>query len=162
MKKISFTVICLLLGASLCFSQTKYSVSRQTLSDVIELKANMNSYSQEILKQTRYLGLGQDEQIRIILNYIFIINGKLDALISILDFKDSEKQDEQPSDLSPEEVKKFINYVLFRLDTMRQDLDKRSQSTNDALMIHHVERIRRIFAETEGLLRQVHNELGKS
>ena len=80
-------------------------------------------------------------------------------LLSILGVGDLRTQEEQAVDLSPEEVNKFIEYVIMRIDVMVPELNKLSKSTNDALLIHHIERTNSFLKEGKWLLEKVRAEL---
>ena len=86
-----------------------------------------------------------------------IVNGQLDTLLSILDPQSS--QEEQDQTLLPKEVEKFIEYILERTELMSSELTKFSKSTNEAMMIHHIERIKEFFNRTLGLLGQCKRQL---
>ncbi|MBL7130717.1 MAG: hypothetical protein ISS45_04870 [Candidatus Omnitrophica bacterium] len=161
MKSIAIVLVCLFLSTSICFAQQEYSVSKQTLNDIIQLKQYMDSYPQEALKLSKQLGAEQNEHIKKILNYLVIISSKLKAVISILDTEGSQGEGERSNNLTLEEAQKFITYVTGRMDTIMAELYKRSKSTNEALMIHHIEKVKGYIREGKRLLEQSQRELSK-
>lgn len=159
MKKIAIVVFCLLLSASICFSRAEYSISTQTLNDIVSLKQHMDTYLLDAFRDSRQFGSGRKDNVRQILNYIVIISGKLNSLISILDSENLFGLEEQAKDLTPKEVDKFINYVVDRMELLTVELNKHSRTSHQALMIHHIERAKEFIKQTERLLVRAQNEL---
>jgi hypothetical protein len=162
MKKILVVMVCLFISASTCFSQPKYPVSAQTISEISQLEKYMDVYLRDALKDSAQFSSQSKNYLTQILNYIVIIRGKLDSLISILDSGSSSSRMEFSPDLTPKEVSKFIDYLIERIGMMEDNLNKHSEISNQALIIHHIEKIKDFIIQTKRLLILAQSELGLS
>ena len=161
-KKILIFLLPCLLITSICFSQTRYPVSSNTIKSIIQLKGYIDIYLQDAFKDLTLFGSDQKENVKQILNYGVIISGKLNSLISILVPSNYNSEQEQTENLSPKEVSKFIDYIIERVEIMETELDRDSQSANQALIIHHIEKIKEFIQETKRALSLVQSELASS
>ncbi|MFC1708560.1 hypothetical protein ACFL2J_00675 [Candidatus Omnitrophota bacterium] len=159
MKSIIVVMVCLFLSTSTCLSQPKYSVSAQTINDIVQLKHYMEIYLQDALRDPGQFSTKRRDSAREILNYIVIISVKLDSLISILDSENLYHQEGQSEDLTPREVSKFIDYLKERMDMMSAEIDRYLQTSIQALMIRHAEMIKGFIKQTNRLLAQAQGEL---
>jgi len=164
MRKIAIAIVmvCLFLSTCLCYAQEQYPVSSSTVNETIQLKKYMDLYAKDALKDSFELGARQREDFQKILDYVIIISGKLNALISILQTGNYQSGDEQVDSLTAQEMSKFIGFVLQRTDMMDEVLEKRSQHASEALMIHHVEKAKEFIRQARSLLGQIQSELNQS
>ena len=161
MKNIVIAIICLFLSLSLSFAEPEYSVSGQTINDIIQLKHRMDTHAQGAFEDSKQYGSERRDRLKKVLNYTSIISGNLKSLLSILGLGDLEGQEEQPADLTPREVNKFIDYVILRIDAMVTELSKYFSSSSDALMIHHAEMVNSFLKEGKRILEMVQIELNQ-
>ena len=161
MKNIVIAMICLLLSVSLCSAKPEYSFLGEDINNIIQLKQHMDIYAQDVFKESKQHGSERSDRLKKVLNYTSIISGNLKSLLSILGSGDLDAQGEKLDDLTSREVNKFIEYVIVRMDTMVAELSKLSSSTNDALMIHHAERVKNFFKEGKKILKRVQIRLNQ-
>ena len=161
MRKITIAMVCLFLGISLCFAQQGHFVSDQTINEISYLKHCMDTYAKDVFKESKEFGRERRDHLKKVLNYTSIISGNLKSLLSILGSGNIEVEEEDLGVLSSREVNKFVEYVILRIDTMAAELNNLSRTTNDAMMIHHVERANRLFKEAKDVLEMVKIELNQ-
>ncbi len=158
---IAMVMVCLFLSTCLCYAQEQYPVSSSTINETIQLKKYMDHYAKDAFKDSFKLGARQREDFQKILDYVIIVSGKLNALISILQTGNYQSGNEQVDGLTTQEMIKFIDFVIQRTDMMDEVLEKRSQHASEAMMIHHVERAKEFIRQARGLLRQFQGELNQ-
>lgn len=159
MKSIMIALIFLFVSVPFCCAESECSISSESFNKIYELKQYMDSYVQNAFGETQQFGSDRKDYLVQALNNMIIISENLDLLLSILDVNYSRAQEEFPDDLTPQELVKYIDFIIERMGMMLIKLDKQLQSTHDALMIHHVESVKRFFNEVKRVLWQAKHEL---
>lgn len=159
MKSIAIALILLSMSIPFCCAESEYPLSPQSFNNILQLKQYMDSYVQDAFSETQQFGSDRKDYLIQVLNNMVIISENLDSLLSVLDATYSRVQEEFPDDLTPQELGKFIDFIIKRMDRMLARLNKQLQSTYDALMIHHIVSVKRFFIEAKRTLWQAKNEL---
>ena len=162
MRTILLLVLCFFLSSAVCFAQPKYPVSGQTVDSMVQLKQSIDIHLRDAFRDLAQFSSERRESVTQVLNYAVIISGQLDSLISILDQDNRYSNEEQEDDLTFKEVSKFIDYATERVNTIEVELNKRSQSFNQALIIHHIQKVKEFVQQTKVILSWTQSELKPS
>jgi hypothetical protein len=161
MKIIVIAMTCLFLSLTVCWAQQDNYVSELTLNNLIQFKQYMDKYTQDAFREAQQYGANRKEYLVQILNYVVVISRKIDLLLSVLDVQYALEKEEYSDELTPQEASKYIDFIIERMDVMTARLNKHLQSVNEAILIHHIESVKRFFGDCKSMLLQVKSELDR-